>query len=103
MNQWPDYISFLRDQLGWLTATTIYIALVLTAMQAGLATDQLRANDPFMAASYGFTIFAIMGPLVAGAIILIVLGVLIIVNWNYAKDQTSRRFKHIERSVGGQA
>ncbi|RMZ88343.1 hypothetical protein DV736_g4420, partial [Chaetothyriales sp. CBS 134916] len=52
MNTWPNYVSFLGDQLGWLAATTIYIVLVLTAMQVGLATDQLRNSGAFMAASW---------------------------------------------------
>ena len=56
MNQWPNYSSFLRDQLGWLATTTIFIALVLTAMQVGLATNQLKTNAPYMTAAYGFSV-----------------------------------------------
>jgi hypothetical protein len=52
------------DYLGPLTAATIYIALVLTAMQVGLATSHLGANESFQNASWGFTIFAILGPLI---------------------------------------
>ena len=63
MNQWPNYSSFLRDQLGWLAMTTIYIALVLTAMQVGLATNQLKADALYMTAAYGFSVFAILGVL----------------------------------------
>lgn len=47
-----------------MTAATIYIALVLTAMQVGLATSYLGSNVSFQNASWGFTIFAILGPLI---------------------------------------
>jgi uncharacterized protein YebE (UPF0316 family) len=103
MNQWPNYVSFLRDQLGWLAATTIYIAIVLTAMQVGLATDQLKGNDPFMATSYGFSIFAILGPLVAGILILLAFVIVVIINWKFERVKSAKRFKYIESKGGVQA
>ena len=57
------YGSLFRDNLAWLATATVFIALVLTAMQVGLATDQLKENKSFMTAAYGFAIFAILGPL----------------------------------------
>jgi hypothetical protein len=59
---WRHYGDLFRDNLTWIATATIFIALVLTAMQVGLATDQLKASDSFMAASYGFTVFAILSP-----------------------------------------
>lgn len=61
---YQTYGELFRDYLGPLTAATIYIALVLTAMQVGLATSHLGANEAFQNASWGFTIFAILGPLI---------------------------------------
>jgi hypothetical protein len=61
---YQTYGELFRDYLGPLTAATIYIALVLTAMQVGLATSHLGANESFQIASWGFTIFAILGPLI---------------------------------------
>ena len=95
MNQWPNYSSFLRDQLGWLANTTIYIALVLTAMQVGLATDQLKANALYMTAAYGFSVFAILGPLISGGAILIALVILVAINWKFQKSKSAKRFKCI--------
>ncbi|KAI1734013.1 hypothetical protein F4680DRAFT_439758 [Xylaria scruposa] len=46
-----------------MATATVFIALVLTAMQVGLATEQLRGNAAFQQASYGFTIFDIVGPM----------------------------------------
>ncbi|KAJ6021614.1 hypothetical protein N7540_007118 [Penicillium herquei] len=95
MNQWSNYNNFLQDQLGWLAATTIYIAVVLTAMQLGLSTDQLKANAPYMTAAYGFSVFAILGPLVACGGIFIVLMVLVVTNWNFQKAKSAKRFKQM--------
>jgi hypothetical protein len=36
----------------------------MTAMQVGLATDSLAGNEASQNASYGFMVFAILGPLV---------------------------------------
>lgn len=61
---YQTYGELFRDYLGPITAATIYIALVLTAMQVGLATSHLGGNESFQSASWGFTIFAILGPLI---------------------------------------
>ncbi|KAJ5370088.1 uncharacterized protein N7496_006180 [Penicillium cataractarum] len=61
---YQTYGELFRDYLGPLTAATIYIALVLTAMQVGLATSRLGENTSFQNASWGFTVFAILGPLI---------------------------------------
>ncbi|KAJ6028710.1 hypothetical protein N7540_004286 [Penicillium herquei] len=54
----------LQAYLTPISAITVYFALVLTAMQVGLATDQLNQNLSFHRASYGFAILSILGPLV---------------------------------------
>lgn len=61
---YQTYGELFRDYLTPLTAATIYIALVLTAMQVGLATSHLGTNASFQNASWGFTVFAILGPLI---------------------------------------
>jgi hypothetical protein len=38
-------------------------------MQVGLATKSLADNDAFQSASYGFTVFSILGPLDAACFI----------------------------------
>ncbi|RDW74188.1 hypothetical protein BP5796_07630 [Coleophoma crateriformis] len=65
LREWRDYGSLFRENLAWIATTTVFIALVLTAMQVGLATDQLKDNRSFQRASYGFSVFAILGPLCA--------------------------------------
>jgi hypothetical protein len=48
-----------------MAATAVFVVLVLTAMQVGLATERLQSNAAFQQASYGFAIFAILGPMCA--------------------------------------
>ncbi len=62
---WHNCGSRFRDNLAWIAAATVFIALVLTAMRVGLATERLHGDAAFRRASYGFTIFAILGPLCA--------------------------------------
>jgi hypothetical protein len=81
MTHWNQYGSFLRDNFTWLAASTVYIAIVLTAMQVGLAIDRLNGNDSFVSASYGFTIFSILGPLVAAGLIIVAMLFLFINNF----------------------
>lgn len=66
---YQTYGELIRDYLTPLTAATIYVALVLTAMQVGLATNRLSDSLSFQNASYGFTVFAILGPLIAVVIV----------------------------------
>lgn len=62
---YQTYGELFRDYLAPIAATTIYVALVLTAMQVGLATTRLSHNLAFQKASYGFTALSILGPLIA--------------------------------------
>lgn len=65
LRTWRNYGSLFRDKLTWLATTTVFVAPALTAMQVGVATDQLMQDLNFMAASYGFTVFSILGPVCA--------------------------------------
>ncbi|KAI1456640.1 hypothetical protein F4805DRAFT_431915 [Annulohypoxylon moriforme] len=77
---WRTYGSLFRHNLSWMAAATVFIALVLTAMQVGLATNRLKDDVGFQRASYGFTVFAILGPICAFG--LVVFGAA----FNLAKD-----------------
>ncbi|CAG8423467.1 unnamed protein product [Penicillium salamii] len=61
---YQNYTELFHDYLAPLTVATVYVALVLTAMQVGLATTVLGGSVSFQNVSYGFTLFAIFGPLV---------------------------------------
>lgn len=98
--QWTRYGDFFQENLSWLAATTVYIAVVLGAMQVGLGTDALGGDRKFQSASYGFTIFSILGPLVALGIIGALFCFMFINNWISAVAFKRKRFKAIH-SVNG--
>ncbi|KAF4331871.1 subtilisin-like serine protease [Fusarium beomiforme] len=81
MAHWNQYATFFQDNFAWLAGTTVYIAVVLTAMQVGLATDSLKDNDAFQSASYGFTVFSILGPLICAGLIFLTFCFIFIFNW----------------------
>ena len=58
------YHQFWDANLGRIATFFGYIILVLTAMQVGLATQRLDKSEAFQRASYGFTVFSIVAPLV---------------------------------------
>ncbi|KAL4909592.1 hypothetical protein BDW74DRAFT_174793 [Aspergillus multicolor] len=64
LGQHKTTTELFHENVAPISAATIYIALVLTAMQVGLATEVLASNQAFQNASYGFTVLAILGPLV---------------------------------------
>lgn len=90
MPTWQHYGGYLQDNLAWLATATIYIVVVLTALQVGLATS-LGENHVFQSVSYGFTIFSISGPLIAVVLIFLVLIFLFINNWVEAASFKTRR------------
>ncbi|KAJ5551786.1 hypothetical protein N7535_000273 [Penicillium sp. DV-2018c] len=96
---YQTYAELFHDYLTPLTAATIYVALVLTAMQVGLATNRLAFSSPFQDASYGFTVFAILGPLI-GILLLGVMGGVaftnnLIASWKFKQQ----RFALYEQSL----
>lgn len=69
------YNQFWHDNYARIVSLFAFIALVLTAMQVGLATTRLSHNEAFQRASYGFTVFSIVFP---SACICLALGTLFI-------------------------
>ena len=80
ISPWNRYGDFFHDNLAWLASATVYIAVVLTAMQVGLATS-LATNEAFQVASYGFTVFSILGPLVVMLLLIAAFVCLFVWNW----------------------
>ncbi|KAF4507273.1 hypothetical protein G6O67_005930 [Ophiocordyceps sinensis] len=68
MSHWDRYGAFFHDTFAWLATVVVYVVVVLTAMQVGLATE-LGRNEAFRSASWGFTVFSILGPLIVAALI----------------------------------
>ena len=81
------YSSFIEQNFAWVLTVLVYITIVLTAMQVGLSTTELKTSTLFNRASYGFTVFSIMAPLGILFGVLLVLLTLIIFNLNYAVEK----------------
>ncbi|KAK8855037.1 glycosyltransferase family 28 domain-containing protein [Apiospora arundinis] len=89
------YVDLLRDNFGVLATILGYVVIVLSAMQVGLGVDKLQSDSAFQSASYGFTIFSILAPLVAGAGIVGGVLAMVVSNWLVTKDYERRRFNEM--------
>lgn len=87
---------FLNRNFAWLAVAFLYITVVLSAMQVGLATDQLKGSSRFQDASYGFTVFSILTPLIVVAFVSFVL--LVLVFYNVSKTLIYKKKVENERS-----
>ncbi|KAI1363905.1 hypothetical protein F5Y08DRAFT_308401 [Xylaria arbuscula] len=101
VSRWNQYKSFFHDNFTWLASTTVYIVVVLTALQVGLATNSLGNNAAFQSASYGFTILSILGPLIASGIILVLFIHIFLSNWHQTVKYRNQRLHSIGISSGG--
>ncbi|OJD12206.1 hypothetical protein AJ78_07165 [Emergomyces pasteurianus Ep9510] len=97
---WQEYKAFFQDNFTWLASATVYVAIVLTAMQVGLETKALANNAAFHSASYGFTVFSILGPLAATVSIFIAFFYLFVNNLVVALAYEKKRFHHIKVNSG---
>lgn len=87
------YADLLRDNFGVLAGILGYVVIVLSAMQVGLGVERLQADDAFQGASYGFAVFSILTPLVAGAAIVMGVLTLVVSNWLVTKKYMRKRFR----------
>ena len=67
------YSVFLRRNFAWVAVFLLYITAVLAAMQVGLGTDKFKQTASLENLSYGFSIFAILAPLVVTVLIAFIL------------------------------
>ena len=96
MLHWHQYGTYFEDIFTWLASVTVYIAIALAAMQVGLATKSLADTNAFQSASYGFTVFSILGPLIATALVILVFCYAFLKNWVVAIVYQKMRFYHIQ-------
>ncbi|KAK4034965.1 hypothetical protein C8A01DRAFT_48739 [Parachaetomium inaequale] len=98
--QWTSFGSFYRYSSALIIAGTAYILLILSAMQVGLGTTRLGEDETFQAASYGFTVFSILGPLGAVLGFLIIFAASLLYNMLRTKRFEARRARRLGRSWG---
>lgn len=101
MSHWHQYGTFFQENFRWLASATIDIAIVLSAMQVGLATKVLADNDAFQSASYGFAVFAVLGPLAVAGLITFVFCYMFVNNLIVAIAYKERRLHEIRVGSGG--
>lgn len=97
---WQQYGTYFRDNLAWLATGTVYIAIVLTAFQVGQATS-LAENNTFRSATYGFTVFSILFPLIAALLIILVFSYKFVDNFIEAARYRNKRFHAIRVESAG--
>lgn len=70
-------------------------------MQVGLATDALGKDQSFQSASYGFTVFSIVGPLAATGLIVLWFCSIFVYNFVVTVAYKKKRFRTIQSNPGG--
>lgn len=94
---YAGYATFLQKNFAWVLTAIVYINVVLTALQVGLATEELRDNAAFSRVSYGFAIFAILAPLVViGVVGGVLVGVVLFNLLHALKERAGSRATHSE-------
>ncbi|KAJ6014716.1 hypothetical protein N7540_009307 [Penicillium herquei] len=89
------YEELIRNNFAALATILAYAIIVLTAMQTGLSTDRLQNDQAFVNASYGFTVFSIIAPLIGAAILLLGVLCLILYNWSATNGYEAKRFNEM--------
>lgn len=85
-----QYSTYFERNFKWVLTAIIYITVVLTAMQVGLATTQLNTSAMFNRVSYGFTLFSILAPLITLVIGAIIMLILTVFNVRHALGEKAR-------------
>jgi uncharacterized membrane protein len=85
-----QYSTFVQRNFAWVLTAIIYITIVLTAMQVGLATTQLKDNRAFNRSAYGFTVFSILAPLIVLVIVAAILSLIFCMNWFYTRKKKQK-------------
>lgn len=74
-SNYHTYRSFFVQNVAWVFGAFVFVTIILTAMQVGLATEYLQSSEKFQAASYGFAIFAMVALVtVIGVVVAFFLG-----------------------------
>ncbi|KAL7931666.1 hypothetical protein V8C35DRAFT_309192 [Trichoderma chlorosporum] len=92
------YSTYLERNFKWVLTAFIYITVVLSAMQVGLATNKLTGNATFNRASYVFTMFSILAPIISLATGAVFILILVVFNVRYALQRRAASHKDYARA-----
>ena len=70
------YTAFFQQKFAWIAAAFVYVSLLLSALQVGLATQTLQRSRAFQNMSYGLTLASVVGVFAGVAVLLFVLALL---------------------------
>ncbi|ORX97679.1 hypothetical protein BCR34DRAFT_496675 [Clohesyomyces aquaticus] len=70
------YTAFLQRNFAWLAAVFIYITVLLSTLQVGLATSALQKSRPFQTMSHGLTLASLTGSFMAAVAVFLLVGFL---------------------------
>lgn len=90
-----DYKDLIADNFAILATLLGYVVLILSSLQVGLGVDRLLESTAFVNFSYGFTVFSILAPVIAGFGIFVVILIMFASNWLVTKKYEERRFKEM--------
>ncbi|KAL7943776.1 hypothetical protein V8C42DRAFT_328423 [Trichoderma barbatum] len=93
-----QYSTYLERNFKWVLTAFIYITVVLAAMQVGLATTKLNGNAVFNRASYAFTMFSILAPIISLLIGGFFIITLVVFNVSYALKRRAESHKEHARA-----
>ncbi|KAJ8121111.1 hypothetical protein O1611_g10189 [Lasiodiplodia mahajangana] len=89
------YADLVADNVAVLATVLGYVVIVLTSLQVGLGVDRLLENTAFINFSYGFTVFSILAPVIAGFGIFLFVIAMFISNWLVTKKYEELRFREM--------
>jgi hypothetical protein len=92
---YTQYSDYFYDNLASIASIFAFLAIVLTAMQVGLATTKLSGSSAFQNASWGFTVFSIIAPMGLFVLVVLVFLAAFAANWIVTKHYEKKRFAHM--------
>jgi hypothetical protein len=95
MSRWNQYATMLRENFDWLAVAVVYVVVILTAMQVGLATETLAHNETFVAVSYQFSIFSMFVPIAFTLLLLLAFSFVFSYGCIYTIKIRNKRLRYI--------
>ncbi|KAF1815943.1 hypothetical protein P152DRAFT_389903, partial [Eremomyces bilateralis CBS 781.70] len=90
------YGPFFQRRFAFTLVLFVWLSLILSAMQVGVAVDPLMSHSAFQQATFGFVVFSIVLVAFIIAMLMLLFGVIFLINMVLASFQ-ARRERHARR------
>ncbi|KAJ2967185.1 hypothetical protein NQ176_g9786 [Zarea fungicola] len=97
--RWNQYSSLVQNNIAAIVTVAVFTGLILSAMQVGLASSRLASNGSFQAASYGFAVFCILGPLALFGLAAVAAAYGMVVNKFALNEADKNRVEHLQQPI----